>query len=442
MSKVPPFRLLVVDDNEAWHVGKSVEETSVPPARFAINKEQALAELEKRICHLVSVDQRLPDRPGEGVAADESGLNLAVSIRQVYPLSRVVMLTGHGASSFANQLGRHQIEYFEKTFGEENSTRFGQRNYARLLGVLLRGGKRPFGEDDPGYIVWAFGEGVHHLPPMLADPCGEIHECLLEKNWDKAGQELGVLRERTVRLAWAQACGLGLACGLPHEVFAGDLAATGMRALERDTVAIWQRLDDIGLLGQWKKFVTAQRGDGIWAEAGEAFRMASESIGGRRNKAEHGEAVWTQDWIDKLTPQLIAFIDALAFWAGNPLMTGVVVHPDDRRRIAFDRIAGQGRFRPGDLQTDAQPGGRAADRKSRIHMLLRGQAGDRLIDLYPFLVMKSVDGQPPTPAMLMAPVGRGRPARYVSLRDCRELSELTKEEAQITDEIFGTGWSR
>lgn len=110
-----------------------------------------------------------------------------------------------------------------------------------------------------------------------------------------------------------------------------------------------------------------------------------------------------------MADDLLALVDGLAFWADQPLMHAVRVHPDDRSRLQFQKITGAAPWPVVDISSEATPR-RDTDRRRSIQVLHRVGDRERLIDLFPFASMVEQPGKTPVPALLV-PGANGRVIR-------------------------------
>jgi hypothetical protein len=335
-------------------------------------------------------------------------------------------------SGLAGRAGAAQ--YVEKSHPDGSPDALSPADYMSLLQVLLCGGQRPHeNHGDPGYVPWALEQATSCLPPFLAHHCGKIANALKQGDWGQAGLQLTKLREHVVTFAWAQAAALCRAFLIKSPpVPPGGF--NGAFAVEKHLRQLWEALDQAGRLGAWKGYVSEQDETGRWRSAGGALFGDTYQLRWLRNEAAHLERPFSRADYEAEQPAILAIIDALAFWADNPLMNAVRTHPDDRRRLEFLRLSGQPPWSLADLVSTAQPQGEMRQRRERVHVLHRDARGEHLVDLHPFVTMKSVRGRDPLPCLLIPPQP-GSPACWVSLLDYSRRTDLPVEEDEAA--IFG-----
>jgi ActR/RegA family two-component response regulator len=456
MSNLLPYRWIVVEDDPDWqsYLKLASGQINLPQPTIAASRGEATRALEQRPFHLLSIDQRIPDNKGEP-AASLSGIDLLQDVVDTRPFIRKLVYTAHGEVEYANRTGRlGNTEYKEKAVGKDNAKGLTPAAYARLVRVLLEGGERLDLADndpnrhDPGYILWALGQGRTLLPPALARDCAlAFRNGGTPPDWSHVGQGLFSLREHSVYLAWAQACAIGRHMKLPRSDLAPPSRLESMRDIEEHLRGIWQSLDQGRQLGSWKPYITAQNRVGEWLAPGDAYLSEVRPLREQRNIVAHGGFFSEADFLAHASA-LLALIDALSFWADRPLMAAPQVHPDDPRRLKFTKIAGEGLFPSCDVPARVALPGSAAQRRLRVYMLHETEAsGQRrpeqhLIDLFPLISLKEVRGRPPLPC-LMKPAGPGRAPMRVSLEDFTPVSlPPDQHEAQALLEMFGDGRHR
>ncbi len=113
-----PRRILIVDDDEEYASLLHLYLKRVPGCEVtrATGGAQALQFLERQTFDLLITDYEMPGPALPVPSAVEGswakgmdGLALAARVRQLYPLTAIVMLTGHGGNGLREQAARLSI---------------------------------------------------------------------------------------------------------------------------------------------------------------------------------------------------------------------------------------------------------------------------------------------------------------------------------------------
>jgi ActR/RegA family two-component response regulator len=266
------YRVLVVEDTPQWqsllqHVSRKFDF-----ADFDLRKtvQSARLALAARPVHIASLDQNLPRQLGEKDLAEYS-FELLEEIVQTRPLIRSIMYTAFGRMNYAARAGRvGETEYFEKKQAEGQADAIDVTGYFEMLRALADGGRRPDGKQDEGYILWALKRARDHLPGMLGNAAGKLHDAQEDGlDSDKASKALASLIERTAELAWVHACALAAATGarLPNLTVPPRDLSEYLNSLG----TVWQAVDDHGVLGDWRGYITESESSEQWGPTGGRF---------------------------------------------------------------------------------------------------------------------------------------------------------------------------
>ena len=444
MSAAKRFRWIVLEDDREWQgfLWDAISPDLSSPA-FVGSLDSLLRELAKRPAHLLSLDQNVPEKDeGQSVTTQENGLRFLEQIQASRPLVRTAIYTGYPKSRRGHRAGQAGAEeYIEKSFpgslphSPPSPEALEPRDYMDLLEVLLRGGIRPHtSRQDSGYVPWALERGTRFLPPFLALHCGKIANAVGRSGWEDAFRQLFKLREQAMNFEWAHAAALCRAFRIQN-TFVPKGGFKNTLAVELDLLRLWEALDTGKRLGAWKGYVSEQDETGTWGSAGKALFRDTQNLRDMRNKHYHGTRHFSRQDYEAEQTGFLAIIDALAFWADNPLMIAVRNHKDRTGWLEFDRLAGNPPFPRAELVSTARLHGTMEQRQERIHVLHRDDSGEHLVDLHPFVTMKSLPGREPLPCVLIPPQS-GQKARWVSLLDYSVLSDL-KVEKEDEAAIFG-----
>lgn len=444
MSAAKRFRWIVLEDDADWQdfLREKIPPNLSSPA-FVGSLDSLLRELAKRPAHLLSLDQNVPEKDeGQAVTTQENGLRFLQQIQASRPLVRTAIYTGYPKSSRALLAGQAGAEeYIEKSYPHSpphsptSPEALAPCDYMNLLEVLLRGGIRPHTDrQDSGYVPWALERGTRFLPPFLALHCRKIANAVGRSAWEDAFRQLFMLREQAIIFAWAHAAALCRAFRIQN-TFVPRNGFTGIVAVEKDLLRLWGALDDAKRLGVWKGYVSEQDETGKWRSTGGALFGDTQNLRHKRNEYYHAGLSFSRTDYEGEQTGILAIIDALAFWADNPLMIAVRNHKDHTGWLEFDRLAGNPPFPRAELVSTARLHGTMDQRQERIHVLHRDDLGEHLVDLHPFVTMKSLPRHEPLPCVLIPPQS-GQKARWVSLLDYSVLSDL-KVEKEDEAAIFG-----
>lgn len=437
------FRWAILEDDRDWQgmLLRTVPSDLSPPMD-AGSLSKLRDELARRPQHFISVDLNVPERNEEFSPHHvKNGLKFAIDLSNQRPLVRSAIYTAYSTTERGFQAGVAGVsDFIAKSHpGGSSPTALAPRDYIALVRALLLGGTRPNSDrSDPGYIRWALARATTCLPPSMALQCGAADAALGQGDWREAGRSIMQLREQVIHLAWAQASALCLAFKVDRATLLPNHFG-GIAAVEDHLNRLWNALDRASYLGSWKGYITEQDEKGAWRSAGGAFLGDVRSLREIRNESSHFQREFSQTDYEQLQPAILALIDALAFWADNPLMNTVQIHPEDRRRLQFIRLSGARPWRLADILTTAEPVGEASTRRARVSVLHRDGRGERLVDLHPFVTMKSLPGQPPMPCLLIPPMAN-KAARWASLLDYTTVNlPLENAEVETLRGLFGNG---
>jgi CheY-like chemotaxis protein len=444
VSAAKRFRWIVLEDDADWQdfLREEIPQNLSSPA-FVGSLDSLLRELAKRPAHLLSLDQNVPEKDeGQSMTTQENGLRFLEQIQASRPLVRTAIYTAYSKPRRAHLAGQAGAEeYIEKSFprlsplSRPSPEALAPRDYMNLLGVLLQGGIRPHtNRQDSGYVPWALERGTRFLPPFLALHCRKIANAIGRSAWEDAFRQLFKLREQAIIFAWAHAAALCRAFRIQH-TFVPREGFNGIVPVERDLLRLWEALNNAKRLGVWKGYVTEQDETGNWRSTGGALFGDTQNLRVMRNSYVHTNISFSRTDYELAQTGILAIIHALAFWADNPLMIAMKNHTDRTGWLEFDRLAGNPPFLRAELASTAIPQGTMDQRQERIHVLHRDDLGEHLVNLHPFVTMKSLPRREPLPCVLIPPQS-GSKACWVSLLDYSLLSDL-KVEKEDEAAIFG-----
>jgi CheY-like chemotaxis protein len=433
VSAAKRFRWIVLEDDENWRRLLQVcASKNLSSPVFVQSLGGLISELAQRPPHLISLDQHVPAQDG-GVVSDmdkENGLRALEQIRASRPLVRTAIYTAYAKVDLAYRAGRTGADiYITKSVTTmQEPDGLSAADYMSLLEVLLQGGGQPHtNSKDPGYLHWALERGRSFLPPFLAFYCKNITILLNGDDWNSTFLQITKLREHIISFAWAHAAALCSAFQIKRTPVP-QVGFTSISAVQKNLSELWKALDDAGRLGVWKGYVSDPDVESGWSGAGNALFNHTEMIRSLRNKYTHHEFNFSRDTYQQTQNGILAMIDALAFWADHPLMTNVKHHPSITGRLQFVQLAGPRPWPLVDLASSATLQGARAQSSERIHVLHRDDKGEHLVDLHPFVTMKSGANGGLLPCLLIPRLASNGPC-WVSLLDYSRQTHLTVDAA-------------
>lgn len=404
------FRLLVVEDDLVML--EKLEEAAQATGAFttidsATSMRGAQELLRKQRYHFVSLDQNIPDVPGEIILPDV-GLKFCQSVVNNHPLTNRRIYTGNGGIRFANFAGSlDETRYVEKRSTQNVSDSKDPDKYMDEVATELH-------ED---YAPWALVNAARRLPNHLASFARDAAKAWREQDWTGASRAVAALASATMELTWAQTFALGRAADLPRSAGTAsrDAAADG----EEDIGTLWPRLDEAGWMGPWRRVLTDGASDGTTKPT-----VLNGAVVWRRfrNDLAHERVVEVSKAdLDGRLPAVLMLLDILAAWVETPLVEAPRRHPRQRGLVQFNLVAGAPPWELGEARDDYSS---MPDREGYF-MRWEGPDGPLLLDLHPF-VFRTRNGPRHEPYVLISP-RRGKDGALISA----EYRSLVKSDQRV-----------
>nr|VFJ42340.1 MAG: hypothetical protein BECKFW1821A_GA0114235_1001101 [Candidatus Kentron sp. FW] len=343
------FRILVIEDQEKWY--ESMEESlrdilGSESARYhwdlAAHATAAKEKVATNHYHFISIDQNMSERPGEQVFPS-AGRSLWERFAKTQRFSFRIVYTAYGEPALgADAVRTGKAECWEKSMtGRTHPERaiYSADGWAERIKEIL----------DREYIGYALGQGGKFLPPGMARVARRMAgSCRVGEKPDfqvPPEKESGYLKdclvlwESALHLAWAQAM------ALTQKQYADTgMIVTNSETLTNRETDLGRLLPEIakqGWLGAWGK--TIGSGDPETFEgAGNRFLvLASHPLRQLRDRISDTFTFDSlQEEVQSSRDPLLALLDALAFWADNPLLIHVGPVKKEQDRWAAEALRG------------------------------------------------------------------------------------------------------
>nr|VFJ50086.1 MAG: hypothetical protein BECKFW1821B_GA0114236_100635 [Candidatus Kentron sp. FW] len=343
------FRILVVEDQEKWY--ESMEESledilGGEPTRYhwdlAFHATAAKEKVATEHYHFISIDQNLPERPGELVMS-KIGRSLWEQFSKTQRFSFRIVYTAYGEPALgANAIRTGKAEYWEKSMtGRTRPERaiYSADGWAERIREIL----------DREYMGYALRQGGEFLPPGIARVTRRMAgSCRVEDSPDfqvPPEKELGYLKdclvlwESALHLAWAQA----MALTQKQYADTGVVATNSETPTDRE-IDLGRLLPEIakqGWLGAWGKTIGAGDPETFEGVGGRFLEQTSSPFRQLRDRLSNTFTLDSlQEEVQSSRDPLLTLLDALAFWADNPLLTHVRPVKKEQARWAAEALRG------------------------------------------------------------------------------------------------------
>ena len=361
--------------------------------------------------HFVSVDQNMPDTPGELILPDV-GLKICQILVANHPLTNRRVYTGNGRIRFANFVGGlDETRYVEKRANQHASDSKDPDEYIDEVARELR-------ED---YAPWALVSAARRLPNHLASFAHDAAIAWRGQDWTGASRAVAALASATMELTWAQTLALARAADLPRS--AGTVARDAAADRELDIGTLWPRLDGAGWVDPWRRVLA----DGAGDSTTRPTMLNGAAVWRRfRNDLAHERVVEVSKAdFDGRLPAVLMLLDILAAWVETPLVEAPRRHPRQRGLVQFNLVAGAPPWELGEARDDYDS---IPDREGYF-MRWVGPDGPLLLDLHPF-VFRTRNGPRHEPYVLIS-TRRGKDGGLISA----EYRSLVKSDQRVFNAI-------
>ncbi|VFM94963.1 MAG: hypothetical protein BECKG1743D_GA0114223_100104 [Candidatus Kentron sp. G] len=393
------FRLLIIEDQKRWcrDMAESLWDIlGTDSARYWYDWAEDATEAKEKVAsnhyHFISIDQNIPERPGELVMS-EIGQSLWERFAKTQRFSFRIVYTAYGETALGDDAVRTgKAEYWHKSMtGRTHRERaiYSADGWAERIGEIL----------DREYIGHALRQAGEFLPPGMARIAGQIAESC--RVGDKPDFEVPpekeaiylkdclVLWDLALHLAWVQAIALN------QEPY----ARTGMTVensenpavREADLLRLLPEIAKKDWLGAWAKYIGP--GDPETRE-GAGGRFLEQASGPLRQLRDRLSNTFTfgslQKEVQASCDSLLALLDALAFWADNPLFTHVRRQEEQEGWWLAETLRGGEQITREPIEFEVRvPAGMADIQENDVCIHWRGPEGEPLlVNLSPFVTVQ------------------------------------------------------
>ncbi|MBF0141453.1 MAG: response regulator [Magnetococcales bacterium] len=379
------FRVLVVEDDPDFrnYMQSAMKRTQKfvnfkMEIQYVISKQDAVNYLKVKHYHLVSLDQRFPEKIG-GEIVHDTGLTLLKDIVEKYPTSSRLLYTAYPKIPYANLAGTlDSTPYFGKSIDEYDHPDEQQ--------LTVKSWANKIQEMSEQYVSFSLPRMGKYLPPGMAQRARLMS--LEFNNHEIFMTTAKELWESCLHLIWAQT--LAIAAQNPHLPRPIKIRNT-LYGIETELERLLPSMAKAGWLDPWLPYLGAgQTGSG--ENAGHRFlKYASKLWRSLRNKKAH--LFSRNDWEEhrhKMHEPLLHLLDALSYWTVRPLFT----HPtfDPSSHYDMRNLMVQGESLPWKEKTIRIPPGLnklAAQDSTHLFTLWHApDVGEFLMDLHPFVQLQ------------------------------------------------------
>ncbi|MEO5371157.1 MAG: response regulator [Magnetococcus sp. DMHC-1] len=376
------FRVLVVEDDPEFrsYMQKAMEriQKSVNfeiETQYAITKEDAIKFLKEKHYHLVSLDQRFPEKNGNEIVHD-TGLTLLKDIAEKYPTSSRLLYTAYPKIPYANLAGAlDSTPYFGKSTDESDHPDEQQltvKSWANKVQELLE-----------GFVLFTLPRMGRCLPYGMALHARRMAQEF--ENHEKFMVSAKDLWESCLHLIWAQT--LAIVTRIPNSPQLGNTRGN-LSEIEKELKKHLPHMAEAGWLDPWLPYLGTDH-TGSRISAGQRFLEQSSKLWRLfRNDKAHTFSCddWEKRRLETHEP-LFHLLDALSHWTVHPLFTRPTFDPTLRHAVRKFMV--QGESLPWkDKTMQAPPGLNRLDARDSTHLFTLWQApgvGEFLLDLHPYI---------------------------------------------------------
>ncbi len=348
------YRVLIIEDEPIWYKNMAAAlqyfaETADIPIKVDIvmahDAQTARELIATELFHAVTIDLRLPEKPGGVLTSQPVGLGLACGISRQTPLVWAHIYTAY-AAEYALQTYQQvsdaqmvPMPIWQKVISKDaGSLSYTPETWSQeILKVLLPSAAQRNGSSFGQGLDYAIFAGSRHLPPGLAKCCAVMQHWLADKSGFNARFEFDAFTQalffaETVQ-HWlcVQAWALLLALGLPGKLVwpnctKGAANRGGIEAALSKMLKTIDEHDQSGLAKTWLAHLHCGADRMNIIDALQAIRKLRNDF----VHQVHDELPWSQ-----LALPMRVVMDAAVFLAAYPVLSRPAPAPDGRWRFSL-----------------------------------------------------------------------------------------------------------